>query len=107
MKALSIFLSLFIGINCQFDPNFIGKRSGIVHLFEWKWSDIANECEQFLGPKGFGGVQVSPVNEYAVMQPLRPWFERYQPVSFKLETRSGNQEEFSEMIDRCTKAGVR
>lgn len=31
----------------------------MVHLFEWKWDDIAVECENFLGPKGFGGVQVS------------------------------------------------
>ena len=33
-------------------------RSTMVHLFEWKWDDIANECEQFLGPKGYAGVQV-------------------------------------------------
>jgi len=29
-----------------------------VHLFEWKWDDIAAECENFLGPNGFAGVQV-------------------------------------------------
>nr|CAH7746109.1 unnamed protein product [Callosobruchus chinensis] len=28
-------------------------------MFEWRWDDIANECETFLGPKGFAGVQVS------------------------------------------------
>nr|CAI5854313.1 unnamed protein product [Callosobruchus analis] len=28
-------------------------------MFEWSWDDIANECETFLGPKGFAGVQVS------------------------------------------------
>ena len=22
-----------------------------VHLFEWKWEDIATECETFLGPE--------------------------------------------------------
>ena len=33
-------------------------RSTMVHLFEWKWDDIAKECENFLGPKGFAGVQV-------------------------------------------------
>lgn len=31
----------------------------MVHLFEWKWDDIAAECERFLGPRGFGGIQVS------------------------------------------------
>jgi hypothetical protein len=34
-------------------------RSAIVYLFEWKFSDIADECERFLGPRGFAGVQVS------------------------------------------------
>jgi len=31
-----------------------GPPSGaaFVHLFEWKWSDIATECESWLGPKG-------------------------------------------------------
>lgn len=40
------------------DPHCQGKQV-IVHLFEWKWSDIANECERYLGKKGFCGVQVS------------------------------------------------
>ena len=31
-----------------------------VHLFEWRWADIATECEQVLGPAGFTAVQVSP-----------------------------------------------
>lgn len=30
----------------------------IVHMFEWRWADIASECEEFLAPYGFGGVQV-------------------------------------------------
>lgn len=40
------------------DPHFSRGHDTIVHLFEWKWSDIAQECESFLGPKGFGGIQV-------------------------------------------------
>lgn len=43
----------------QKDPHFIGNRSSIVHLFEWTWRDIAKECEDFLGPQGYGGVQAS------------------------------------------------
>jgi hypothetical protein len=46
-------------VNGQFNPHFVGVRHGIVHLFEWKWLDIADECERWLGPKGFAGVQVS------------------------------------------------
>ena len=33
-------------------------RTVIVHLFNWKWTDIARECETFLGPNQFCGVQV-------------------------------------------------
>lgn len=40
------------------DPHFVNGHEGIVQLFEWKYEDIANECEIFLGPKRFGGVQV-------------------------------------------------
>ena len=25
----------------------------MVHLFQWKFNDIANECETVLGPKGY------------------------------------------------------
>ena len=56
-------------------------RTVAVHLFEWKWPDIAQECESFLGPKGFAAVQVSPPNEHAVVENF-PWYQRYQPVSY-------------------------
>lgn len=56
---LLIFLQLFLLIWAQKDPHFLDNRSTIVHLFEWTWKDIAKECEDFLGPQGYGGVQVS------------------------------------------------
>lgn len=31
-----------------------------VHLFDWRWGDIANECETVLGPAGVYAAQVSP-----------------------------------------------
>lgn len=99
-------LSLIGSVSAQYDPHFFDNRQGIVHLFEWKWLDIAQECEEFLGPKGFGGVQVSPVNENAILE-NRPWYERYQPMSYKLITRSGNENEFAEMVNRCRDAGIR
>lgn len=52
------FSALLAFASAQKDPYFIGDRTTIVHLFEWKWPDIAKECENFLGPKGFAGVQV-------------------------------------------------
>lgn len=88
------------------DPHFIGNRQVIVHLMEWKYPDIATECEQFLGPYGYGGVQVSPVNEHAILDG-RPWYERYQPVSYQIATRSGNKEQFRSMVNRCNRANVR
>jgi alpha-amylase len=39
--------------------NLLGDRQLIVHLFEWKWTDIAAECENFLQYYGYGAVQVS------------------------------------------------
>ncbi|XP_017774160.1 PREDICTED: alpha-amylase-like [Nicrophorus vespilloides] len=88
------------------NPNFWDDRNSIVHLFEWKWNDIADECERFLQKKGYGGVQVSPVNENVIV-PNRPWWERYQPISYKLTTRSGNVEDFQKMSKRCNAVGVR
>lgn len=46
------------GIQAQKDPNSAPNRNTAVHLFEWKWTDIALECERFLGPYGYAGVQV-------------------------------------------------
>lgn len=37
----------------------------------------------------------------------RPWWERYQPVSYKIQTRSGNEEELLNMTRRCNASGVR
>lgn len=51
-------VTLLVLTKAQFNPNYAAGRSGIVHLFEWKWDDIATECENFLGPKGYASVQV-------------------------------------------------
>lgn len=90
----------------QKNPHFLANRSSIVHLFEWTWLDIAKECERFLGPLGYGGVQISPPNENRVIA-SRPWWERYQPMSYLLSTRSGTEEELRQMIARCQHSGVR
>lgn len=51
-------------------------------------------------------LQVSPIQENVRIAP-RPWWERYQPISYLLETRSGTQQEFREMVRRCNNVGVR
>ncbi|CAB3396780.1 unnamed protein product [Caenorhabditis bovis] len=87
----------------------LSNRQVMVHLFEWKWRDVANECENFLQHYGYGAVQVSPPNEHIVLYQNNdvPWWVRYQPVSYKLQSRSGNEAEFKEMVERCNKVGVR
>ena len=78
-----------------------------VHLFEWKWTDIASECETVLGPAGFHAVQVSPPQEHSLEPPNYPWSQRYQPVSYSIDrSRSGTRAEFIEMLNRCRAVGV-
>jgi alpha-amylase len=104
---LSISACLLVNfIHAQKDPNSTPNRNTAVHLFEWKWTDIASECERFLGPYGYSGVQVSPPNEHALLDDY-PWYERYQPVSYTLQSRSGTEAEFIDMVNRCNNAGVR
>ena len=80
--------------------------SVFVHLFEWKWTDIAAECERYLGPAGFAGVQVSPPSEHALI-PNYPWYQRYQTVNYSLaQSRSGTEAEFKDMVQRCARVGV-
>jgi alpha-amylase len=69
-----------------------------VHLFEWKWNDIATECESVLGPAGYAAVQVSPPQEHSIT-PSYDWSERYQPVSYSIDrSRSGTRAEFVDMV---------
>lgn len=100
-------LLLMVQDGCaQKDPHHWDNRTGIVHLFEWKWNDIASECENVLAPAGYAAVQVSPVNENAVVA-NRPWYERYQPISYQIITRSGTEAEFKSMVQRCSAVGIR
>ncbi|XP_038066973.1 LOW QUALITY PROTEIN: uncharacterized protein LOC119736999 [Patiria miniata] len=90
------------------DPNMEEGRQVMVNLMAWKWTDIADECERYLGPNGFGGVQISPPNEHAVLEhPYQPWWQRYLPVSYELQSRSGTEDELRDMVNRCNLAGVR
>src|SRR5256885_16998254 len=72
-----------------------------VHLFEWRWTDIATECEQVLGPAGFTAAQVSPPQAHSIT-PNHDWSERYQPVSYSIaRSRSGTGAEVADMGQRC------
>ncbi|GMT10512.1 hypothetical protein PFISCL1PPCAC_1809 [Pristionchus fissidentatus] len=94
----------------EFDSsNTLFNRQTMVHLFEWKWDDVAKECEDFLQYNGYGAVQVSPPNEHIMIYTNNdvPWWVRYQPVSYRLNSRSGNESQFESMVKRCNKVGVR
>jgi alpha-amylase len=85
-----------------------------VHLFEWRWADIARECEVFLGPAGYAGVQISPPSEHALILSAsgsgvdHPWWQRYQTVGYALDnSRSGSLGEFRAMVARCDAVGVK
>ncbi len=85
-----------------------GAKDVIVHLFQWPWASVASECTNVLGPKGFGGVQVSPPQEHVVLPASGyPWWQDYQPVSYQLGTRRGDRAAFASMVTACHNAGVK
>ena len=78
----------------------------IVHPFQWTYSNIAKECEEVLGPKGYDGVQISQPAEHINRTDV--WWAVYQPVNFwNYTTMTGNEAELRDMIARCNKAGVK
>ena len=74
-----------------------GQKGAIVELFGWPYEDIKEEC-QFLAQAGYMGVKVFPPNEsvfsyeWPQQGELNPWYFLYQPVSYKLDGRSGTRE---------------
>ena len=54
MLRFLLLLSLTSYSLALYEPNCNGKQV-MVHLFEWKWSDIALECERYLAGVGFCG----------------------------------------------------
>lgn len=85
-----------------------GTKDVIVHLFQWPWASVASECTNVLGPRGFGGVQVSPPQEHVILPGQNyPWWQDYQPVSYQLVSRRGNRAAFADMVQTCHNAGVK
>ena len=108
MKISIALLSLFTVAACSgtqpgtSPPPAVGDGV-FVQMFEWRWNDLARECEEYLGPAGYAAVQTSPPQEHI---PGPQWWTRYQPVSYLVESRSGTREEFADMVARCKAAGV-
>ncbi|MDR7278484.1 carbohydrate-binding module family 20 domain-containing protein [Catenuloplanes atrovinosus] len=81
------------------------------NLWEWNWRSIGAACRDHLGPAGYGAVQVAPPAESVSLATsdggAHPWWEVYQPVSYKLTSRLGTRAEFAAMVTACHDAGVR
>ncbi|MFT4937452.1 MAG: alpha-amylase [Paraglaciecola sp.] len=103
LKINRLMISTALAATFLGPPLVHAEPTTFVHLFEWSWQDIATECENFLGPKGYSAVQVSPPNEHISTS---QWWARYQPVSYLLESRGGNRAEFIDMVQRCDAVGV-
>lgn len=80
------------------------SKSVIIQMFEWSWDSIALECTNFIGPAGYGFVQVSPPTEH--IQGFQ-WWTDYQPVSYTLTSKRGNRSQFQNMVATCHTAGVK
>lgn len=76
-----------------------------VQMFQWKWKDLATECTQYLGPAGYGAIQISPPSASKV---TNAWWGVYQPVNYtSFNSVLGTEAELRSMIQACHNAGVR
>ncbi|KAI0071345.1 glycoside hydrolase [Panus rudis PR-1116 ss-1] len=81
-----------------------GSKNVIIQMFEWTWDSIAAECTNFIGPAGYGFVQVSPPQEHISGS---QWWTDYQPVSYILTSKRGDRAQLQNMINTCHAAGVK
>jgi len=81
-----------------------GDKDVTATLFQWSYASVAKACTDVLGPKGYGFVEVSPAQEH-VQGPQ--WWTSYQPVSYKIAGRLGNEAQFASMVSTCHSAGVK
>ena len=96
-------LSFYFFLSLYSNVASANSKIAFVHLFEWSWNDVAIECETQLGPMGISAVQVSPPQSVIAGS---QWWTRYQPLNYRLESRSGDEKAFSEMVKRCKAVGV-
>ena len=68
-----------------------------------------------LAEPGYSGVQVAPPQNSVKRTELgngsdtvlHPWWEVYQPVTYDLTSRMGNETQFKNMVKACRKVGVK
>ncbi|MGM1057887.1 carbohydrate-binding module family 20 domain-containing protein [Saccharothrix sp. Mg75] len=81
-----------------------GPKDVTATLFQWPFSRVATECTNVLGPKGYGFVEVSPATEHIQGS---QWWTSYQPVSYRIAGRLGDETAFRNMVNTCHAAGVK
>lgn len=81
----------------------ITEKGVIVTAFQQNWKSIAKECKKTYGPEGVKYVQVSPPQDHIKGD---QWWTSYQPVSYKLNSKLGTEDEFKKMITTCKASGV-
>lgn len=92
-------------VNAPAQAATFNARDSSVQMFHWKWTDIAKECTNFLGPQGYGGVQISPPSSANLGV---NWYDIYQPVDYtNFTSKMGTGTELQSMINTCHAAGVR
>lgn len=79
------------------------RRKVTVTLFQWPFDSVAKECAM-LAKTGYGYVEISPVQEH-IRGPQ--WWTSYQPVSYQIAGRLGDESSFKNMITQCHMAGVK
>ena len=59
LRVLLLSLALVAGVSSKYFGNYYCRagRDVVVHLFEWKWADIAKECT-WLAQNNYCAVQV-------------------------------------------------
>lgn len=79
------------------------QKGVIVTAFQQNWKSIAKECKKTYGPEGVKYVQVSPPQDHIKGD---QWWTSYQPVSYKLNSKLGTEDEFKKMITTCKASGI-
>jgi alpha-amylase len=81
----------------------ITTQSVGIQMFTWPWVSLKTECTSVLGPEHVDWILVSPPQEDISGT---QWWTHYQPVSYKLTSQLGTEQQFTDMVSACNKAGV-
>jgi len=81
----------------------ITTQSVGIQMFTWPWVSLKTECSKVLGPEGVDWILVSPPQEDIHGT---QWWTHYQPVSYKLTSQLGTEQQFTDMVSACNQAGV-